>query len=144
MAENSTGDALKIPIEVANQDSVVYTNIGQEYIVTTVDKVELCLTRHKNSLEDKRKWLVPLCAFISVMPVIVTSKFVTRFGVEAPVWQGIIYTLAGFLLLWALSWGCTAIRSPNLNDIISELKKAKGEHREEGKAEDLENKEVLF
>ena len=131
MIERTLHDAIQIPISVASQDSVVHTNIGQEYIVTTADKVELCLTRHKSSLEDKRKWLIPFSALLSIASVIATTGFETRFGVEASVWQGVFWTLGGLLLVWTALWGYTAIKSPSPYDFISELTKANGVQEKE-------------
>lgn len=144
MAENMSEDAIKIPIGVLAQDSVVHANIGQEYIVVTEDKLRLCLVSHRIAFEDKRKWLVPFLAFISVMLVIMTSKFEERFGIDALVWQGVVYSMAFGLVVWTLAWGYTAYRSPDLEDVVSELKKPNENNLAGSPMGNAEDQEVVF
>lgn len=122
MSESTPRDEIRIPISVAGQDSIVHKNIGQEYIITTVDKVEICLTRHKSALQDKQKWLIPCSALLSTVLVIATSEFQTRFGVDADYWQGTFVTAAVFLFGWTAYWIYMAFRAPDLDDIVAELK----------------------
>ena len=123
MSESTLRDEIRIPISVAGQDSIVHKNIGQEYIVTTVDKVEICLTKHKNSLQDKHKWLIPCSALLSTVLVIATSEFQTRFGIDADYWQGTFVTAAIFLFGWTVYWIVMAVQAPDLDNIVAELKK---------------------
>ncbi len=54
-----------------NIPSKVYRNLSQEVIITTEDKVKLCLIEHLKKMENKKEWLIPLGILI---PLIITLK----------------------------------------------------------------------
>lgn len=127
MPESEWQHVVSISIADELQSSVIHTNIKQRIIVTTEDKIELCLMRYRSAFESKARWIGPFSAACSFLLALATARFEPKYGVDAPVWQAIFIILFLFFLGWTAKWVVSAFRSSNLNEIISELKKANGE-----------------
>jgi hypothetical protein len=88
------------------QGSTVHSNVAQEFIVTTRDKLELCLNRHKEKIAARQQWPVPFGIFVSVLLTLLTADFrQDRFGITGVVWQAIfiiVAVLSGVWLIYSL------------------------------------------
>jgi hypothetical protein len=49
------------------EGSTVSKNVSQEVIVTTRDRVELCLIRHQKNLRSRQDWIVPLGILLTIL-----------------------------------------------------------------------------
>ncbi len=68
----------------------VHTNLDQEVIITTKDKIKLALSETKDILESKRLWTTPLGTFLSLFVTLLTADFKEKsFGLTSSVWQAI-------------------------------------------------------
>ncbi len=82
--------------------SNVVTNISQEYLITTIDKVKLCLFEHQGDLRVQSGWILPTGIFIPVVATLVAAQFNDFLGLSAAVWNA-IYLLAAFISgVWLL------------------------------------------
>lgn len=89
-------------IELARELSeqlTLHKNIGQEIVLTTVDKVRLCLMETRDCLRDQREWVTPLALGVSLGGTLVAAEF-HDFILGKAVWQA-SYTLA---LLACVCW----------------------------------------
>ena len=99
----------------------VYKNTAQEIIITTEDKVRLCLAKYKNRLEKRKGWIAPLGILIAIILALVTATF-KDYGLESDVWTAIFIISAVLSFAW-LVWSIfSARRSVNEEDVIAELK----------------------
>ena len=109
-------------IERLITNSEVYQNVSQKFIITTEDKLRLCLSEHLKQLEKKRSWVAPLGILITIIVTLVTSNF-KKVGLDAATWQA-IFIIAGLIALgWFIYSVKEAWQSEKIEDIIDELKK---------------------
>lgn len=117
----------KIDIEQELSDQLtIHKSLGQEVMVTTVDKVRLCLIQHLDCLRAKHEWLMPLSLLLTFLATLLSAEF-TNFVLKAPVWEAIF--IIGFLVsvVWLGLAGLRAWKIRKLGGIdaiISQLKQA--------------------
>lgn len=129
MPDNQSKNGFDIRDEMMN-NSKVFKNFNQEFIVTTVDKVKLCLIKHKQSLKAQIQWVAPLGIFIALLTALLTSSFNnTVLGQEPEVWKSLflISTVGSFV--WFIYELIKTIKinrkgEGKIENIIIELKKS--------------------
>ena len=102
--------------------SEVHLNVDQEVIITTEDKIRLCLSDYMKKMEKKRSWITPFAIFITIIITFSTSTF-KDIGLDASTWKA-IFIIVGII---SFGWLILSVRevkqSVKLEDIVSELKK---------------------
>lgn len=103
----------------------VYKNLGQEVMVTTVDKVRLCLMTNRDSLTAKNGWLTPFGLFLALLTTLVAADF-REFIFKPNVWVAIyvIGTIISFVWLCSSAWIAWKNRHKGSIDLIVEELKA--------------------
>lgn len=81
----------------------VHTNVSQEIIEITADKLTIILSNHLSCLERSREWHTPLSLLLTIVLVLITAKFETAIGVSADTWYAIFIIGSGLCLLWLVS-----------------------------------------
>lgn len=94
----------------------VHKNLGQDVIVTTVDKVRLCLLKNRDSISKKNEWLTPFSLFLSFATTLVAAEF-RKFIFEAAVWQALFIFAAGACLIWILLASKAAWQNRKAGDV---------------------------
>ena len=94
----------------------IHKNIGQELIVTTIDKLKLCLLDTRNSLTIKREWLTPLTLLVAIFTTIVAADF-SDFILKSNVWSAIYIIGAILSFLWLCKSGFRAFKNRNEGSI---------------------------
>jgi len=103
--------------------SEVHLNVSQKLIVTTEDKVNLCLTKHIKLMEKRKGWIAPLGILITIIVTLSTTNFNNILWLEASTWKA-IFIISGFLSTgWLVFAIREALKSEKVEDIITELKK---------------------
>ncbi len=64
----------------------VHTNVTQEVVVTTVDKMRLCLMRHSDQLRARGGWGIPLGVVLALIPTLVAADFRDSLGIKKEYW----------------------------------------------------------
>jgi len=109
--------------EIAEQ-LTVHTNIGQEVVVTTVDKLRLCLIQNRDYRTIKREWLTPLGIFLTLLTTLVAADF-RQFVFNADVWVAIYFLGALISFIWFCWSAYKAWQNRgrgSIDDIVEELK----------------------
>ncbi|MCK4653445.1 MAG: hypothetical protein KAU01_03275 [Candidatus Cloacimonetes bacterium] len=102
--------------------SEVHLNVSQDFIITTEDKVRLCLSEHLKRMEMKRSWMAPFGIFIAILVTFITSTFKDA-GLSADTWRA-IFIIVGILSFVRLVWSIIeALKSEKIDDIVEQLKK---------------------
>lgn len=99
--------------EEISQSSVVHKNVGQEYIVTTKDKVELALNDQQYYLKTRRDWITPATLFISVLATLVAADFKNFGGLSSDFWKAIYVLLLCSSFIWLIYTSIIAIKHIN-------------------------------
>jgi hypothetical protein len=98
----------------------------QEVIVTTEDKLQLCLSKHLRKIEKRKGWITPLGILVAIIASLVTANFKDIGFIDATMWRAIFFIaslISGFWLLFSVR---EALFSEKLEDVIVELKKSSG------------------
>lgn len=113
--------------QLANESSQVHHNVSQNYIVTTEDKLKLCLMNHQDTLKVKSDWKTPVGIFATLVTVLITADFKNTLGLSAGEWKSIIVFScigAGFISIKTLSKAYVMKNTGDINRVIHEIKKS--------------------
>lgn len=105
------------------QNTRVHFNLDQNAIITTEDKVRLVLLTHLAILEKKKSWIAPAGIFITIPTSFVTTNF-KDFWLKAATWEAVFLLSGVASFVWLLVALKQAYSAPNVDDIVSELKKS--------------------
>ena len=119
------------------RESTIHANLAQELIVTTRDKLELCLVHHQRSLESQQLWAIPFGIFVPVVLTLVTADFRNALGLKQDTWQAIFLIVAVLTFGFTVHFGLRASRIwwsgrvESIDGIIADLKasRAPGQSR---------------
>jgi hypothetical protein len=104
------------------QTSNVHFNIRQELIVTTEDKIQLCLRDKLQRIEQSKAWLTPFGIFLTLLLTFVTTTF-RDFLFPKEVWQAVFVVLTLISFVWLVASWVNRTRAPKLEDVVEEIKK---------------------
>ena len=102
----------------------VHKQLNQEVVITTVDKIKLCLFKNRDCLSSKKDWLLPLSLFITLITTLVAASF-NNYILKQEVWES-IYIIASFIcfvwLLISLLKLKKIIGKGTIEEIVKEMK----------------------
>lgn len=107
--------------------SHISVNVGQEFIATTVDKLELCLIRHQHALQLRDRWVAPAGILATVLPAVLGADFTTLLGIEGAMWQALYTVAAVASAIWLLAALVNLARSRKRRGVafvISEIRRS--------------------
>jgi hypothetical protein len=84
-------------------NSVSFTNVGQNVLTTTADRIRLCLRDYEKALKAKSDWTTPLGSLIAFVASLVAAEFKPFLGLSADIWKSLF-------LVGALASGAFFIR----------------------------------
>jgi len=102
-------------------DIEIFPNLNQQVIMTTEDRLRICLIENLKKAEKKYDWIAPLGILIAIIISFVTSSF-KDVVLSSQTWEAIfiIGGIASFIwLIIALKHAFVKI---NLDHIISDIK----------------------
>lgn len=110
--------------EEFSQRLTVHKNLCQDVLVTTEDKVRLCLLKHKERLNMRNEWMVPLGIFLTLIAALCAADFKV-FILKAEVWEAIFLLSAVISFVWFVisvirAWKCRG--ENDIEVIITTLK----------------------
>lgn len=105
------------------QVTAIHSNVSQELIQITVDKLQLILEKYIAAIKRQREWGTPLGIFVTMMIVFPTTDFKLTWGVKADVWQAMFYLSAVLTFAWLIVSAFNAFRLPSMENIIEKIKK---------------------
>ncbi|MGE3703423.1 MAG: hypothetical protein AB7G08_32515 [Hyphomicrobiaceae bacterium] len=91
--------------EQITRTSTMRWNLAQEVIITTEDKLRLCVQKHVSSLTEKGSWVAPVSLFFTFVTVVTTAEF-RAFVLPAATWHAVFVIgtlLSGLWSIYALS-----------------------------------------
>ena len=74
---------------------IVHSNLDQEIIQITEDRLRLVMKDHLEEIEDKRAWHTPLGVLIAIIAAFVTADFRDAYF-KAETWQA-VFLITGVL-----------------------------------------------
>lgn len=108
-----------------SKNITVHTNVEQEIIITTSDKIELVLIKTKEILTSKRDWWTPLGLLLAFITTFCTAEFKDFLGLTKDTWKALFIFLTLAALIWLIVsiiklmkyWG-----EGDLKSIINQIK----------------------
>lgn len=102
----------------------IHKSLDQEVLVTTVDKVRLCLMTHKDRLTAKREWTLPASLLVTLVTAILAAEF-SNVLLDAAVWQSLFILAAILSFVWLVfslgkAWRCR--KAGDIEEIVENLK----------------------
>ncbi len=114
---SSTGNYSRKTVDV----KAVHTNLQQEVIQITEDKLRLVLFAHLSGLEQRKSWIAPLGLMITIMVVFSTSTFKDAYF-KASTWEA-FFLMGGVLtFIWFILSSIKAFKTKKIDDVIIEIK----------------------
>jgi hypothetical protein len=98
------------------------TNLPQDVITTTEDKVRLTLSDYLKKMEKKRGWLTPMGLTISFTLTLMMSAF-RDWGLSADTWKALFIIGDIAFFIWLVCTVIESFRSVKIDDVIAALKK---------------------
>jgi hypothetical protein len=108
--------------ELINKSSV-HLNVGEGFIVTTEDKIHLCLIKYMTSVERKSSWIAPAGLLASIVLTILTSNF-KDWLFSHYVWQAIFIITGALCLIWLIREVYKSGKAMSVEEVIDEIKKS--------------------
>lgn len=118
MDNSQSGSLIDKTVEVKN----IYTNVSQEIVKITVDKLRLVLTEHLKCLEERKSWMTPLGIFITLLLVLTTTDFKDSLSIKSATWEAFFLMAVALTLIWLIRTIIRAIRTKTIDDVIELLK----------------------
>ncbi|MEN6623154.1 MAG: hypothetical protein ABFD50_16605 [Smithella sp.] len=105
------------------KESKVYANVKQEFIVTTDDKIRICLNDHIVKLDNNNAWKVPVGICVTIALTLFTTDFKQSWGFSADFW----YAFFCICLILSSGWLFKSWRdrseAVSITDILNSIKK---------------------
>lgn len=120
-ASAQEGDGRDLLIsQLVSVESVTF-NLSQAVVVTTEDKLKLCLQRHLSEVEKSRDWVAPFSLLISLILALITTEF-KDFVLPKATWSAVFIISAILSGLWFLFVVKNAFTRRTVESLISEIK----------------------
>ncbi|MGG2053086.1 hypothetical protein ABFY48_01715 [Lysinibacillus pakistanensis] len=113
--------------ELISESSQFHANISQNVVLTTEDKLELCLLKHQETLKAKSDWKTPVSILATLVTVLITAEFKSFLGFSADVWKSVVVLscfITAYLSIKTLYKFYKVKDSGDLKKVISEIKKS--------------------
>lgn len=107
----------------------VYPNLSQQVIMTTEDKLKLCLKENLKKAEKKNAWIAPTSILIAVITVFSTATF-KEFILSAKTWEAFFILIGIASLVWLIISLRYAFYEVKIEAIIAELKNDQNSSKE--------------
>lgn len=111
-------------IEIAagvTQNVTLVSNFGQNVLAISIDRLELCLVRNRESLTRSTDWRTPLGLVLAVAATFTTADFKSSaLGLGPDAWK-LGFILAGLYATYALLrafWATYQVRQKNIEQTI--------------------------
>lgn len=109
--------------ELAQGVTVIY-NLEHDVVVTTTDKIELCLRDAQDDLRASLGWVAPLGLAVTLITTLFATDF-QKWGFSADVWEAVYLIGAVASVVWLIIAALRAFRNRNRADIQGIVAKIK-------------------
>lgn len=99
----------------------VFPNLSQQVIMTTEDRLKLCLKENIKKAERKHEWVAPLSLLITIVAVLVTASF-KDYLLSSKTWEALFILGAIGSTIWLILSLKHALKKIEIDSIIQELK----------------------
>lgn len=102
--------------------SSIHSNTELTLVQITEDKLRLALLDHLGSVENKKRWHVPLGVLLALVPVLLTSEFKDTWTIDKATWKAFFMFLSVAAVVWLLASLKAAFTSTSLEALVERIK----------------------
>lgn len=102
-------------------DIEVFPNLSQQVIMTTEDRLKICLLKNLAKAEKKHDWIAPFGILIAVITAFVTASF-KDYLLSAKTWEALFIIVGVGSGIWLLMTIKHAFTQIDIEEIIKEVK----------------------
>ena len=102
--------------------AVVHSNLQQEIIQITDDKLRLALDDHIRRREDGKSWIGPFGIMMAVIIAFCTAEFKMAWGIPAAAWQAVFIGVGIASAGWLINCVIRFFRGPSIDDLMKRIK----------------------
>jgi len=108
---------------VENMVSVdrISLNMSQSVIVTTEDKIRLCLELYLKNINKRRDFIAPLSLLIAIVATLVTANF-QDFFLDAATWKAMFVITGLVSIVWLIRSIMSLKDKTSIDDLIENIK----------------------
>jgi hypothetical protein len=99
----------------------IVVNLQQQVLITTEDKIRLCLGANLAKMERRKDWIAPLGVVVAIVATLVSADFKSSLSLEGGTWKAIFIVALVLAVGWLVRCLRMAGASPSLDKIIVEL-----------------------
>lgn len=125
----SPGQYTRKTVEV----KAVHSNLHQEIIQITEDKLRLVLSEYLAVLEQKKSWIAPLGILLTLILVFVTAEF-KKFYFSQTTWEAFFLMATLLTFIWLCKSAYMALNAKTIDDVVSCIKNVQATDNEGGSA----------
>ena len=98
-----------------------YSNLSQEVVTITTDKLKIIHTEYLSDIERRREWIAPLGIIISIILIFVTADFKDAVF-KASTWEAFFLMSAILTAIWFVKSIYRSIKSKSVDDLMNIIK----------------------
>jgi len=102
--------------------NAVHSNVEQEVIEITSDKLKIILSCHVDSLASRKEWHTPLSMLLTIIVVLCTTTFKPFAGFSADTWSAVFIISAGLNTLWLINTLRKLKQNITIDDVLNAAK----------------------
>ena len=102
--------------------SAVHSNLGQEIIEITSDKLKIILNEYIYSISARKEWQTPLSILITITIVLCTTNFKSFAGFTADTWASVFIMSATLSFIWLINTLMKLKKSITIEDVLDAAK----------------------
>lgn len=100
----------------------VHSNVEQEVIEITSDKLRLILNDHIKLMTTRKEWQTPLTLLVTIIIVLFTVEFKQSWGLSPDTWTAIFVISTVFSIIWLIKSFIKMQKSLSVEDILNAVK----------------------
>ena len=116
------GEIVTYAGKLIQRTSKIHLNLGQEFVLTTDDKIRLCLNKHLSRVEKQNAWITPLGILLTIIIVFPTTQF-QSFVFSAETWEAIFIVVCAICFGWLVRTRWQSRVSTSIDDVMNEIKR---------------------
>ncbi|WLE97247.1 MAG: hypothetical protein QTN59_00120 [Candidatus Electrothrix communis] len=112
------------PVQKYNTLTVtqVHSNVDQEVIEITEDKLSLILKDYVQDISSRKEWVSPFSVLLTIAILQCTANFKDRFGIPADTWNALFIFTGMASLIWLIIVLVKMKKAVSIDELLKTIK----------------------
>lgn len=107
--------------KIVAREAQAHYNVGLAYVVTTQDKIQICLMKYLQDMGARDRWQAPFGMILTIGLVFLTADF-KQFIFSKETWQAVFIIALLFSAAWLVNSLFHRKKAKTIEEVIDELK----------------------